>query len=158
MISNRKLCFWFIYKGDHYESFLRILLTAAFIGFLHAFFLVATSRQERNWMSKQCPKWKSKRERELCQITELFTSKSIYTNSVVFSLHTWLFYPIDSPITFQISKFYLLVFSWRWVFYLILHTIHPILTIFFLSEFSFESSTILFVALFIYHSATVFQC
>ena len=83
----------------------------------------------------------------------------IYTYIYIYTLHHVAFgHFIPSIVLFslQISKYYWVVFVWRW-FLCLIFTVQHILIIFFLSEFNFESFIILFVAVFIYRPTATFS-
>ena len=117
--------------------------------FYTSFFISHKKTREREWMSKQCQKLRSK-------VKEGFR-ESIYI--YIYTLyHVAYCHSIPSTVLFslQISEYYWFVFVWPCVLCLIF-TIQHILTKFFLSEFSFESFIILFVAVFIYRPTATFQ-
>ena len=155
MILNKTLCFWLIDKFDHYKGLLGFFIVTGFLhtaasSVLHAvFYQSQEDKREREWMSKQCQKLRSKVKEGFREIIYIY----IYTLYHVAYCHS-----IPSTVLFslQISEYYWFVFVWPCVLCLIF-TIQHILTKFFLSEFSFESFIILFVAVFIYRPTATFQ-
>ena len=149
-----------IHKFDHYKGVLLFFIVTGFLhtaasSVLHAFFSSVTRRQEREWVSKQCLKLRSKVKESFVKLVHVLT-KSIYI--IIYFVHVTFghFIPLTVLFSLRIGKYYWLLFVWRCAFCLIF-TIQHILTIFFLSEFSFESFIILFVAVFIYRPTATFQ-
>ena len=158
---NKTLFFWLIHKFDHYQGFLSFLLSLDFcIQRLHLFYMPffhqsqedkreRERERERERMSKQCQKLRSKVKKSFVKLLNIYIYTLYHVAFGHFILSTVLF-------SFKISKYYWFANAWRYVLCLIF-LIQHILTIFFLSEFSFESFAILFVAVFIYRPTDTFH-
>ena len=123
------------------RSFVSFFIVTGFLlQWLHLFYTAffyqsQEDKREREWMSKQCQKLRSKvKESFFKSVNFLSKSVCIYTLYHIafghFILWTVLF-------SLQISKYYWFVFVWYII--CLIFTIQHILIILFLSEFSFES-------------------
>ena len=147
MILNKALCFWLIPKFDHHQVFSfsychRISAHSSFISSTHLFFTPVTRRQKREWMSNQCQKSRPKVKESFFKLVNLLP---IYIYIYMCTLyHVVILSHQQSYLVYKLVSIIDLSFAWYCVFSLIF-TIQHILTIFFLSEFSFESFIVLFV-------------
>ena len=155
---------WYWIRHDVFDWFIRLIIIKVFSFFMTRDFCLEwlhrlcthffinhkkTRERERERMSKQCQKLRSKVKKSFVKLVNIYIYTLYHVAFGHFILSTVLF-------SFKISKYYWFANAWRYVLCLIF-LIQHILTIFFLSEFSFESFAILFVAVFIYRPTDTFH-
>ena len=132
---NKTSCFWLIHKFDQCKGLLSffLIVTGFLLQQLNLFYtpFFYQSQEDKKVDVKQCQKLRSKLKESFFKLVH-FLSKSIY-------LYIYTLYHI------------------AFGHFILLTVLFSSLTIFFLSEFSFESFIILFVAVFTYHPTTRFQ-